>query len=213
MDGTIIDSEHIWKKATKDLISTRGVEFHIDLEKEINDQLHGLGLEKSCTFLKERFNLDDAVHVLVKETSHRAVSLYREEIKFIDGFVDFHAQVKKLALKNGVATNADDATVEITNAKLNLRHYFDKHIYAISQVNNVCKPNPAIYLHAAEQLNIDPRECIAIEDSAHGIKAAKSAGMFCIGINSSRIREQVQESDLIINHYSEIDLPKLLIKK
>ena len=77
----------------------------------------------------------------------------------------------------------------------------------------MCKPNPAIYLYAAQQLGIDPEDCIAIEDSRHGIRAAKNAGMFCIGINSSKNLENIQEADHKIDAYHELDLVKVLSKK
>ncbi len=210
MDGTIIDTEHIWEKATRDLITSKGIEFNSELENEINKHTRGLALHKSCQIIKDVAQLQDCVEDLIKEQSQIASSLYREGIKFIEGFHEFHKTVKDYALKTGIATNADNLTLLITNQKLKLDRYFGKHIYNISHVNNVCKPHPAIYLHTAKELDVNPLECIAIEDSAHGIKAARSAGMFCIGINTSSSKDQTHEADLKVNGYSEIDLLKLL---
>ena len=149
----------------------------------------------------------------MEQKSQCAVNLYREHVRFIDGFITFHKEVIKAQLKTGVATNADDATLEITKSVLKLEQFFGEHIYGISQVNFVCKPNPAIYLHAAEKLQVKPEECIAIEDSAHGIQAAKKAGIFCVGINTGKNRSYIQESDLIIDSYEELQLSHLLQKK
>ena len=124
--------------------------------------------------------------------------------------VEFHAQARSLGLKIGLATNADDPTLHLTNKLLNLEQFFGMHMYNITHVNFVGKPDPKIYLHTAQQLEVDPTECFVVEDSAHGIKAAKGAGMYCIGINSSGKPEQTQEADLIINGYHEIELLTLL---
>ncbi len=110
----------------------------------------------------------------------------------------------------GIATNANDATLAITQQCLLLNSFFDNHVYGISCVNNVGKPNPAIYLHAAHQLGIDPHECIAIEDSANGIRAAQQAGMFCIGITTSGNPYQTEKAHLVVDSYKEIPLKELI---
>jgi len=120
--------------------------------------------------------------------------------------------VQKENLKVAIATNADDHTLEASMAKLKLDELFGEHIYNITHVNNKHKPAPDLYLHAAAQLGLDPKECIAIEDSFHGIRAAVTAGMFCVGINISKNIDYLRESHLIIEHYDEIILETLLIK-
>ena len=210
MDGTIIDSEHIWKRATTDLIASRGVTLTPELEYELEIRTHGIALNQSCAIIKELAMLSDEVHVLMEENSKRACDLYATHVRFINGFLDFHKKVVDLNLKIGLATNADDQTVQITNERLNLQILFGSHMYNITSVNFVGKPDPAIYLHAAQQLGVDPQECIAIEDSAGGLKAARAAGMFCIGINTSRRPELLKEAHIIIDGYHEIDLDSLL---
>jgi len=213
MDGTIIDSEGIWEKATEQLIAQKGIVLDEELRKTILQKTHGLSLTPSCILLKQMLTLPDEVHELVHALSILGNQHYEKGITFIAGFPEFHAVVEKHQLKTGIATNADDRTVSITKKTLNLEKYFGKHIYNISHVNNVGKPHPAIYLHTAQQLELHPQECVVIEDSAHGIRAAKAAGMFCIGINTSKNPNQLQEADFIIDTYHEIDLPRLLKKK
>ena len=82
----------------------------------------------------------------------------------------------------------------------------------MDHVNRAYKPKPDVYLHAAKMLETDPCDCIAIEDSPSGIKAAKAAGMFCIGINTGKNRDNLKEADLIVECYSEIDIENLIKK-
>lgn len=213
MDGTIVDTEHIWKQATHDLLSARGIE---DPYKKHNlqDQLNGLALHESCAILKDLFKLEDELSLLIAEKSKRAVTLYQQEVKFVQGFTEFHQKIiVNYKLKTGIATNADNDTVAATEKMLNLSTLFGDHIYSISCVNNMGKPDPAIYLHVAQKLAIEPQHCIAIEDSAHGLKAAKDAGMYCIGINTSKNREQLKDAHTIIDGYHEINLEELLFGK
>lgn len=212
MDGTIIDTETIWKKATQKLVESKGIVYSPELEVELDNYLRGLALHKSCKILKDMLKLEDEVEHLIKEKAGLANSMYEQGIKFIHGFTDFHEQVKSHDLHTAIATNATPCTVDIAKRVLNLEKIFGQHIYDISKVNYVCKPDPAIYLYAAEQFNVDPSECIAIEDSAHGAQAAKAAGMMCIGINTAKNPAQLEVTDLIIDAYHEINLPALVYK-
>ncbi|HJM69205.1 MAG TPA: HAD family phosphatase [Candidatus Babeliales bacterium] len=77
-------------------------------------------------------------------------------------------------------------------------------------VNEAWKPKPDVYFYAAKQIDIDPSRCIAIEDSASGIKAAKAAGMDCVGINTGGNPKFTQEADIQIDTFDEINLEKIL---
>ena len=173
LDGTIIDTEHLWRRATKELLDRRGISITPELQETLQEKLNGLALNQSCAFLKSHFDLPDALAVLVEEKARRANQLYIHEVRFVQGFLEFHKNVLHHNLKTGIATNASDDTVAVTDHALGLSKLFGEHIYPISRVSNKGKPDPAIYLHAAENLGIDPMQCIAIEDSAHGLAAAK----------------------------------------
>lgn len=205
MDGTVIDTEHIWDKATKDLLAQRNVILNQDEWLKVMNHTRGIGLTPGCTYLKECFNFTDEIPTLIEELRKRAHQGFYTDLRFIEGFTNFHCLVRAQGLKNGIATNADKTTVHIVNKSLRLNQFFGKHIYDITHVKRP-KPDPAIYLHAAAQLNADPADCIAIEDSAHGITAAKNAGIFCIGINTAKNRDTLKEADLIIECYQDLDL-------
>lgn len=210
MDGTVVDTGTIWNTATRVLIEKRGVTISPELDQELKNRLNGLALPQSCLVIKELTNCPKSIDELMQEKTAVALSLYQQGVTLINGFTELHAKIKILNLKVGLATNANDATLEETNRALNLEQFFGSHLYGISRVNMIGKPNPAIYLYAAKQLEVSAHECIAIEDSAHGIKAAKAAGMLCIGITTSRNPLQTQEADLIIDHYHELDIHKLI---
>lgn len=213
MDGTIVDSSEIWRTATQNLIKLKIACEDPELFKHIDSKVHGLAMHKTCAVIKDIMNLEDSVEALIAQKIEIVTELFNGGVEFIPGFVDFHKDVLDSDLKTGIATNADDNTLFITKKILQLEEYFGEHIYNITCVDNVCKPHPAIYLHAAKQLDVDPKECIAIEDSAHGVASAKAAGMFCIGINTSGDINQVKDSHLIIDKYSDIDLQKILAKQ
>lgn len=210
LDGTIIDTEHIWRRATREVLVTRGVAITEDIESLLQEHLNGLALHESCAFLIKQFNLNEPLIDIIKDKADRANAIYQQEVRFVNGFLEFHAQAALKQLKMGVATNAHDDTVAVTEQALKLSSLFGSHIYAISCVDNKGKPDPAIYLHAAQKLDVEPTKCIAIEDSAHGLAAAKKAGMFCVGINTAKRPSELKNAHHIIEDYTELNLDTLL---
>lgn len=71
------------------------------------------------------------------------------------------------------------------------------------------KPDPEIYLTAAQALGLPPSECVVVEDAVEGIKAAKAAGMRCIAVTNSFPAERLAEADLIVNSAEHINLSML----
>ncbi len=71
------------------------------------------------------------------------------------------------------------------------------------------KPDPQVFLKAAEQLNMPPDRCVVFEDSLAGIKAANSAGMKVVGITTGHTAAELHPVNLVINDYSDLTTQKL----
>ena len=211
MDGTIISTEVMWHTATQNVLDIYAA--HLDQSKkdEIKIYLKGLALYESCKYIKKHSLLDVTAEEILQEKARQAHDLYHTlGLSFIPFFPEFHAKVKARNLKHAIATNATQESVDRTLTMLPLRDYFAEHIYNVDMVNRVCKPSPDIFLHAAKKIGVEPKDCIVIEDSAHGIKAAKAAGMYCIAINTGKDRHLLGEADEIVDCYTQINLDKLL---
>lgn len=206
MDGTIVDTESIWIEATKQVIINQGIEYTQEVHTHIRSQTQGMATHDTCLLIKQEFSLTTHVADLLQEKVRIAESMYQKQLTFIKGFEHFITTLKKHHTSSvAIATNATDQTIAITEKALQLSTHFGNHMYGIERVGNQGKPHPAIYLYAADQIGVDPTQCIAIEDSAHGIAAAKAAGMYCIGINSSGNPSQLERADRIIEDYNDLD--------
>nr|MBP9765301.1 HAD family phosphatase [Candidatus Babeliales bacterium] len=183
MDGTIIATESVWEQSSKALLKKHG---------NLSDQechallphMKGASLYKTCELIKQLFQLDIPLEHLIAERESLAFRDFGNGISLIDGFENFHQQLATHNLKSAIATNATESSLQQILKTISLDRFFKHHIYTIDRVNKQAKPKPDVYLFAAEQLGVQPDECITIEDSAHGIAAAKAAKMFCIGINT-----------------------------
>ena len=214
MDGTILETEHIWEEATRSLIISRGFDFTAELKHELDKLNKGNLLHSCCKNIKDILSLDDEIEDLVREKTKLAQTMYEHDLKFVTGFHDFHKKVIENNLKTALATNAVDDFLNIVkkNKSIKLDELFGHHIYNPHHVNFIGKPHPDLYLHAAKQIEIHPEDCIAIEDTPTGILSAKSAGMKCIGIDTGKNKDFLKQSDLIIDDYNELDLEKIIKK-
>jgi len=207
MDGTIVQTESIWKEASDIILSKSPLNLTPQTLQEFHSQAHGLAMKETCTLIKEYGKFVQPVEEIMNEKKRLAKELYAKGITFVPGFPEFHQKISHL--KTGVATNADQYTLDTTARVMNLSQFFGAHLYSIASVDNRCKPLPDIYLYAAQKLQVSPHQCLAIEDSAHGIAAAKAAGMLCIGINTSGDIDQLKHADYIIHSYDTVDLSLL----
>ncbi len=96
----------------------------------------------------------------------------------------------------------DTGLLTRVDRRLGLSKLFDGRIYTLADVNFRSKPNPDIFLYAAQRLKSKPENCLVIEDAPYGIRAAKRAGMQCLAITTTYPEEKLQEADIIIDNYS-----------
>jgi HAD superfamily hydrolase (TIGR01509 family) len=210
MDGTIIDTDFIWEESNKLYLKKIGIAQAKELNS-IYDKIRGLNTKQSSKILKDLLKLEENVEKIeedIRKLSHSTYEKNIKKVKFISGFEHFHEKTQKKNIPTAIATNATSLGVKLADKMLNLKKYFGEHIYDMSHVNYIGKPSPDIYLYAAKQLGINPKECIAFEDTPHGANAAISAGMYCIAIDTADLKEKLSNAHLVINKYEEFELDK-----
>ncbi|HEY8892236.1 MAG TPA: HAD-IA family hydrolase [Clostridium sp.] len=89
-----------------------------------------------------------------------------------------------------------------------MEKYFE--VFVTGDYVKKSKPEPDIFIFASEKLGVGPENCLVIEDSNNGVRAAKNAGMKCVGINSDAGgRQDISMADLEINSFQEVNYIKL----
>lgn len=199
MDGVIVDNISYHITALKIFLRKFG--------KEITDEyfqthLNGRTIQEVILGLKP-----DATHGEVMELAEEKEKIYRDlyqaDLKATPGLHDFLKQAKEQGLKMAVATSAITANADFTLDGLGIRHYFDAVVDSTMVIKG--KPDPQIYLKAAELLNISPSDCVVFEDALAGIESAKAAGMDVVGLYTSlKISELPDGLFLKIKNFEEI---------
>lgn len=127
----------------------------------------------------------------------------------LPGVADTIADAKRLGLKLAVASSSDCAWVTGHLTRLNLIQHFEV-IRCADDVANT-KPHPELYLAAVAALGVAPHEAIALEDSSHGLTAAKAAGLYAVAIpNPMTHRLPLEHADMRLNSLADLPLQSLL---
>ena len=207
MDGVIIDSEPLYYKIQQKLFK----EFKISVSEPEYDAFIGVGLSFMWAELSSKHVLPFTVPQLVELNNERIYSTFRklEKLELTDGVALLLTSLKGMGLKTAVASSTSKKIINVLLSKLGIIQEFDVIVSSEEVLHS--KPEPDIFLEAAKRLNIKPINCIVIEDSANGVKAAVKAGMKCIGFTNKNSGDQdISKADIIINKFSEIYLKNIL---
>ena len=118
---------------------------------------------------------------------HATFARFRTDLKEVSGAKDFIRRFSHLP--RCIASSSSIDRLELCLSLLSLQAEFGAHVYSGDMVARG-KPHPDIFLFAAGQLGVDPSDCLVIEDSAGGVKAAVAAGMTAVGLcAASHIRD------------------------
>jgi beta-phosphoglucomutase len=206
MDGVIVDTEPVHRYAYFQHFD----ELNIKVTEEMFTSFTGNSTRNVFQNLKTIFNLEQEVEDLIqrKRTIFNNAFDTKADLELLEGverlIIDFHDKGMQLIL----ASSASKVTIERVFGRFKLHSYFT-HIVSGEDFPK-SKPDPAIFVHAASLSIASTANCIVIEDSTNGVRAAKAAGIYCVGYNSINSKSQdLSEADVIINHFAELDFEKV----
>lgn len=200
-EGVVIDTQSIWDKTQNRLIEARG---HIYDPREIREKLIGVPAEHAIKMLKKHYLIYESKEELEREQEEHLLEFLESELRFIEGFQEFHKQHKN-DFRTCMIASLKGKALEKVIQKMSLLDFFDDNIFSYSQVRNH-KPHPDIFLLACEKLGLHPQECLIIEDSPKGIQAAKKAGIKCAILTTTfpKLHLEKEEPDWIVDKFKEI---------
>ncbi len=202
MDGVIIDSEPIHQRMEFEMFEELGLKIS---DEEHKDYVGSSSIDM-WTKIRQRHTLNktpDELLLYGRKKYWEALDAGR--VPLVEGAISLIAEFHKNDIIIQVASSATRPTVDRVLAHFKLEPYF-RHRIGGNEVA-LSKPDPEIFIKAAKQSNSDPSECLVIEDSSNGVKAAKSAGMYCIGFaNPGTGKQDLSKADLIVDRLAKIDL-------
>jgi len=207
MDGVLVDSEPLYHEFEYMFFKNLGANVTVDYF----DKYVGCSLENTINGVCADFNITTIPkESIMKIFSKGAELIYSDNPKLhmCEGVVDWLEFFKSNNYPLIVASSTYREKVEISLDRFNLKQYFAKYICG-DEVKKA-KPDPEIFLKACEELNLKPSECLVIEDSENGIKAAKEAGCLAIGfLNKGKNNQNLALADFVFDTFGKEKLPML----
>ena len=203
MDGVIVDSEPLHQRAFEDLFAELGRKHDHGV---VFSEHIGLSDGTTLRAFLQKTGLKHDLADLNKRKMNYFLRYLREHRPI---FKELHELIPTLAkrYKLGVATSSPHHVVDVVMEISGLGPHFTA-LVAREDIR-FPKPDPEIYFTTARKLGVRPSTCCVIEDSSHGVQAAKMAGMTCIGLTTSLTPEQLKRADLVARNYE--DVRKLLL--
>lgn len=198
LDGVIVDTAKYHYLAWKKLSESIGIFF----DEFQNEQLKGVSrinsLEKILGWGNKELSQDKFMELLARKN---------------DDYLDYISKMTRSEIlpdvmriisflkdtDQSIALGSSSRNARIILKKLKLINDFD----AVVDGNNVseAKPNPEVFLLAADELNVTPQDCVVFEDSVAGVKAANEAGMMSIGIGDEKV---LKDADYVFTDFTKI---------
>jgi HAD superfamily hydrolase (TIGR01509 family) len=173
MDGTLVDSEVVWDEAETELFAARGLDYNYDVRQKVI----GLRLDEFFERLIVLYGMNETVPNLMADLIERMLVKIPTLVKPKKGAL---ALIEWTAAQGIPYCIASSSPLKIIEATVQAQGWSEliPRLYTADSVSKG-KPAPDVYLYAAEQLGLDPSECLALEDSPNGARSAVAANMTC----------------------------------
>ena len=198
LDGVICFTDHFHYLAWKKMADDEGIYF----DEKINDRLRGVSRMASLEIILERatktYTEEEKVLMATKKNE-----IYKEYLLTMSpsdmdiNTINTLKELRNLGFKLAIGSSSKNTKLILN--QLGITNLFD----AISDGTNITKskPDPEVFLKAAEFINLDPKDCYVVEDAVAGIDAAKAGNFLAIGIGPAKTYDKV---DYPISSFKEI---------
>lgn len=203
-DGVLVDSEVLVIEVESRLLTEAGFPISMD---ELSDRCVGLNYRDMMAMLANDFGRPIPER-LSEEIQAAALAEFPERLEPVRGMTQLLASLKS---RRCVASSSDVDRLTLSLGLTQLDAFFDPaHVYSAQMVEQG-KPEPDLFLFAAEQCGVEPQSCLVLEDSPHGVTAGVAAGMEVVGFVGGRharptLRERLTAAGAttVIDHPSEL---------
>lgn len=205
LDGVIVESESAHIEAEQQTFLKYGVRIS-------SDELHkytGTTAKLMFTELIRKYKLNATFEEIFRQKEAILFKLLEKDAEPTKGVITLLKKLKSKGIKLAIGSSSTKKQIKYVLSKLDIEHLFDSVIGEEDIVRS--KPDPEIFLKAAAELDVNPSECLVVEDSELGVEAAKRAHMKCVGyINPNSGDQDLSKADTVTDDFSRLDIGTLL---
>ncbi|MFZ5932761.1 MAG: HAD family hydrolase [Patescibacteria group bacterium] len=199
LDGTVLDNEDEYGLAFKKVLESLGARVDTNYP-----HVGGIGVKENWPGLIKKYHLKTkkSYNELASETQREYLELL-PRVRMKKGVEKFIKGLRESGIKTALATSNVWFILEKVFEELPIEGLFDS-LTTGEEVSNK-KPAPDLFLAAVDKLDVRPEECLVIEDSTSGIKAARESGMKVIAIaRDNSHAKDLEGADLVIRSYNQL---------
>jgi HAD superfamily hydrolase (TIGR01509 family) len=206
MDGVLVDTEPIYIDINRHLFKELGVEMS---EERIMSYV-GVPAKRMWAEIRRDFLLPESLDELIQ--AERSEQWQRMSAMTLlpptDGVVPFLKQLMNAGIRRAVASSTALDLIQLIISQALIGRYFE--VVISSDAVKEGKPAPDIFLYAASELDCAPSDCVVVENSPHGIRGARRAGMKTVGFANQLSRDlDLSEADLVIADFTAASVMKI----
>lgn len=203
MDGVIVDTEPGYFYALNEYLARFGV----SVSREFNEQLIGISYSRIWQLVVREYGLRGIPmeeFLQGMETSRKA-RIAREGYRPVPGTIRLMGELQEAGILMAIASSSPAAEIEEVMDSIGIRRYIRTFVSAGDECERG-KPDPEVFLKAAERLGVSHGDCLVIEDGQPGITGAKTAGMYALGYRDPFGNQRLEGADFVAASMEDVDL-------
>jgi beta-phosphoglucomutase len=203
MDGVLFDTTDYHYQAWREILAG----FDMPLSRKDFLSTFGMTNQQSLTALlghPPSTSLLEAVEIRKEENFRRAI---RGQVRLYPGVLPLLEGLQLSGVRQAIASSAPLENIDALVSELRIGSCFQA---IVSGQGFPSKPDPAVFLKAAEKIEVPDQYCIVIEDSLHGIGAARRAGMKSIAVATTNPFDSFKDADIIVERIIDLSVSDIL---
>jgi len=202
MDGVVVDTVQLHFRAWKRMLEEHGKKFTFDDYKE---KVDGIPRIDGARAILPELSAGDLGKACDIKQGYFLEMLDREKIPAYEGTVNLIKSIRASGRKAALISSSKNLPRIIKSA--GVEDIWDAIVNGTEVAKG--KPDPAVFLLAAERLGMPPGKCVVIEDATQGVEAARRGGMKCIGIDRHGDPARLAKADIVVKDLAEVDLARV----
>lgn len=195
MDGTLLESMHIWETVGSDYLKNCSIE----PEMNLRDQIKTMTLKQCAEYFQNRYRLNKTIEDIMAGVNGTIADFYAQEVRLKPGAMQLLQHLNQQGVPMCIATATDRLLVESALKTTNIQHFFTE-ILTCTEVGEG-KESPVIFERALEVMGLDKSEVVLFEDALHAIQTAKNAGFTVVAVSDKSAELDKQEIMQIADYY------------
>jgi len=199
MDGLLLDTEPYWQLTERKVFGELG----INITEQMQVATYGLRSDEVVKYWYDhRPWKEESLEEVEERYNSKMLDYYHAESALMEGARSALDFMSSKGLPMALASSSNMQLINAFLDKFGFHHYFSQ-VYS-AEFESYGKPHPAVYIETARRLNVSPVYCLALEDSFHGLIAAKAARMHTIAV-PEHADERFGAADVVLNSLSELN--------